>query len=347
VLIVDRERFPREAVCAGFVSAAALVRLASLDLDDGPLARAPAIHDASVATSRSRLNARDVEPRGRAVARRALDAWLLDRAIHAGAHFEPGVTVTAPLVDSTRPGGLVRGAIFRSTSGTETRMPATLVIAADGARSTLAGKIGLGSVASRGRWAAAVDAARMPDAPTRLDVHVRSGWRLVLAPLADGRCTCALLTSRDLTNVPPLDAMRSVVASDDRLAREWSDVPFEGARAIAYPRWRARAAGVPGLLLVGDAAGVGARSWLDGVGRAIVSAQLAATHGLRALETGDFDGAIGRLADDRRRVFGRVRLGDRIPRAWGTTPAAIDVAAVAARVAPAIARVVVRGVMQA
>lgn len=346
VLIVDRERFPREAVCAGFVSAAAHARLASLDLNEGPLACAPAIHDASVATSRARLNARDVEPRGRAVARRDLDAWLLDRAIRAGARFEPGVTVTAPLIDATRPGGLVRGAIFRSTSGAETRMPATLVIAADGARSTLAEKVGLASVAPRFRWAAAVEAARAQDGAARLDVHVRSGWRLVVAPLADGRRTCALLTSRDLANVPPLDAMRSIVAGDDRVARELSDVPFDAARAIAYPRRRARAAGVPGLLLVGDAAGVGARSWLDGVGQAIAGAQLAATHGLRVLETGDFEGTLGRYADDRRRAFGRASLGDRVGRALGSMPGTIDVAAAVARVAPAIARAIVEGALR-
>jgi flavin-dependent dehydrogenase len=347
VLIVDRERFPRDVVCAGFVSAAALAHLASLDVaDEGPLVRAPAIHDASVATTRTRLSVRDVEPRGRAVARRDLDAWLLDRAVHAGAHFEPGVTVAAPLLDSAHRRGLVRGAVLRSSAGTETRMPATLVIAADGARSTLAGAVGLGGVASRSRWAAAAETARACDAPARLDVYVRSGWRLVVTPLADGRRACALLASRDLTSAAPIDAMRSIVAADDRLARELPDTAFDAARTIAYPRVRTRAAGVPGLLLVGDAAGVGARSWLDGVGRAIVSAQLAVTHGLRVLETGDFEGMLGRYADDRRRAFGRATAADWCSRALASTPGTIDVAAVAARVAPAIARSVVRGVLR-
>jgi hypothetical protein len=82
------------------------------------------------------------------------------------------------------------------------------------------------------------------------------------------------------------------------------------------------------------------------VGRAIVSAQLAVTHGLRVLETGDFEGTLGRYADDRRRAFGRAMAADWCGRALASTPGTIDVAAVAARVAPAIARGVVRGVLR-
>ncbi len=319
-----------------------------LDLGDGPLARAAVIADVSISTARTRLtrHARG-DASGRPIARREFDAWLLDRAIDAGARFEPGVTVTAPLVDSSRRGGLVRGVVFRSASGVETRMPATLVIAADGARSTLAAALGLRYESPHARWAAVAHARDVKDRPNCLDVHLRADWRLIVTPLADCRRTIGLVTSRDLSSTAPLDAIRSAIASDDALARELSDVSLEAdARATTYRTALARAAGVPGLLLAGDAASAGAMPLLDGVTRAIVGAQLAVTHGLRALETGDFESAIGRYADDRRRAFGRTSLGDRCLRALGSMPTAIDLAAAASRVVPAIERVVVDGVLR-
>jgi flavin-dependent dehydrogenase len=344
VLIVDRERFPRDVVCAGIVSPTTQGLLSSLELDGTPLAHAPIVRDVSIMTRRTRLSAPDALAHGRVVARRDLDAWLLDRAIHAGARFEPGVAVAAPLVDATHRGGLVRGAVLTSSAGVQTRMPATLVIAADGARSTLAAALGVRHESSRRRWAAVVQVSTVDVEPDRLDVHVQSHSRLVVAPLADRRRVLCLVTARDLSSVAPLDAMRAAIVSDKRAARSLASASFDDdARAIAYPSARVRAAGVPGALFVGDAAGAGDAPLFDGLSRAIAGAQLAVTHGLRALETGDFDSAIGRLADDRRRAIDRASFSDRVGRAVGSTPGMIDVASALARVVPAIERVVVRG----
>jgi flavin-dependent dehydrogenase len=225
-------------------------------------------------------------------------------------------------------------------------MPATLVIAADGARSALAGTLRLSHGASRRRWAAVVRAGDARSATDRLDVHVGPSSRLIVAPLADGRCTIGLVTSCDLSATAPRDAIRTAMTG----ARMIADVPDiaskEDVGVIDLPMTRPRAAGVPGLLLVGDAAGIGAMPLLDGMARAIAGAQLAVTHGLRALETGDFDAAIGRLADDRRRAFGRVSFSDRVGRVLGSTPKMIDVAATFARVVPGIERAVVDGVLR-
>jgi flavin-dependent dehydrogenase len=346
VLIVDRERFPRDVPCNGIVSAAAHAHLSSIDLDDGPLAHAAVVREIAIITARTRLARRDVEPGARVVARRDFDAWLLDCAIRAGAHFESGVTVTAPLVDTSRPGDLVRGAVLRSGTSPETRMPATLVIAADGARSALADTLRLNRASSRRRWAAVVRADDTRSAPDRLDVHVSPSLRLIVAPLADGRCTIGLVTSRDLSGAAPRDAIRTAIV-DARMAIDVPDMASaKGVGVIDLPMTRLRAAGAPGVLLVGDAAGIGDMPLFDGVARAIAGAQLAVTHGLRALETGDFAGAIGRLADDRRCVFGRASFGDRVGRALGSTPGTIDVASALAHVVPAIERVVVEGVLR-
>jgi flavin-dependent dehydrogenase len=351
VLIVDRERFPRDVPCNGILSAAAQAHLSSIELDDGPVAHAAVVREIAITTARTRLARHDAEPCARVVVRRDFDAWLLEHAIRAGAHFESGVTVTAPLVDTSRPGGLVRGAVLRSGSSAETRMPATLVIAADGARSALADALRLSHASSRRQWAAVVRARDARSTTDCLDVHIgpssRLFSRLFVAPLVDRDCTIGLVTARDLAGTAPRDAIRAAMTG----ARMTVDVPdiasAEDIGVIDLPMTRTRAAGVPGLLLIGDAAGVGDMPLLDGVARAIAGAQLAVTHGLRALETGDFDTALGRLADDRRRAFGRVSFGDRIGRVLGSTPGMIDVAGALARVVPAIERAVVDGVLRA
>jgi flavin-dependent dehydrogenase len=345
VLIVDRERFPRDVPCNGIISAAAQAHLSSINLDDGPLARAAVAREIAIATARTRLVRHDAEPCARVVARRDFDAWLLDHAIHAGAHFESGVTVTAPLVDTSRPGGLVRGAVLRSGSRADTRMPATLMIAADGARSALADTLRLNHASSRRRWASVVRARDARSTTDRLDVHVGPSSRLIVAPLADRRCIIGLVTSRDLSRTAPRDAIRTAMV-DARMTIDVPDIASaEDVGVIDLPMTRPRAAGVPGLLLVGDAAGMRDMPLLDGVARAIAGAQLAVTHGLRALETGDFDAAIGRLADDRRRVFGCASFGDRVGRVLGSTPGMIDVASALARVAPAIERAIIEGAL--
>jgi flavin-dependent dehydrogenase len=346
VLIVDRERFPRDVPCNGIVSPAAQAHLSSINLDDGPLAPAAVVREIVITTARVRLTRHDAEPCTRVVVRRDFDAWLLEHAIRAGAHFESGVTVTAPLVDTSRPGGLVRGAVLRSGSSAETRMPATLVIAADGARSALADALRLSHASSRRQWAAVVRARDARSAPDRLDVHVGPSLRLIVAPLADRRCTIGFVTSRDLSGTAPRDAIGATLA-DTRMMVDVPDIASaEDVGVIGLAMTRPRAAGVPGLLLVGDAAGIGDMPLLDGVTRAIADAQLVVTHGLRALESGDFAAAIGRLADDRRRAFGRVSFSDRVGRVLGSAPGMIDVAATLARVVPALERAVVRGVLR-
>jgi flavin-dependent dehydrogenase len=225
-------------------------------------------------------------------------------------------------------------------------MPATLVIAADGAQSALAGTLRLNHASSRRRWAAVVRAGDARSATDRLDVHVGPSSRLIVAPLADGRCTIGLVTARDLSGTAPRDPIGATLA-DTRMMVDVPDIASaEDVGVIDLPMTRPRAAGVPGLLLVGDAAGIGAMPLLDGMARAIAGAQIAVTHGLRALETGDFDAAIGRLADDRRRAFGRVSFSDRVGRVLGSTPKMIDVAATFARIVPALERAVVDGVLR-
>jgi menaquinone-9 beta-reductase len=98
----------------------------------------------------------------------------------------------------------------------------------------------------------------------------------------------------------------------------------------------AHAPGVAGLLLAGDAAGFVDPMTGDGVHLALQSGVLAAREALRALETGDIVGAVSRLDRERRSAFGRKLRFNRFVRSLVSSPAAVDAAAVAARMLPSV-----------
>src|SRR5690349_6877609 len=91
VLIVDRETFPRDKLCGDTLNPGAVRLLASLGLSGGPLASALPLRGMRITGPHTSVTAhypnRDV---GLSIVRRDLDHFLLNEAIRAGAHFEPG-----------------------------------------------------------------------------------------------------------------------------------------------------------------------------------------------------------------------------------------------------------------
>src|SRR5262245_9721533 len=157
VLIVDRETFPRDKLCGDTLNPGAIRLLASLGLSGGPLETAKPLAGMIVTGGRQRIEARYPAPQvGLALTRVDLDAWLLERAIAAGARFESGLIARRPLLDGAQGRPLVRGLALdrRAAVGTPIRMPATLTIAADGRHSTIARSVDLASHPLRPRrWA--------------------------------------------------------------------------------------------------------------------------------------------------------------------------------------------------
>ena len=97
----------------------------------------------------------------------------------------------------------------------------------------------------------------------------------------------------------------------------------------------ARAAGMPGLLLAGDAAGFIDPMTGDGLRFAMRGAELAARVALESLENGA-GAAYVRLADARRAEFDHKQRFDRALRAIVARPAAVSAGALAARLAPVL-----------
>jgi flavin-dependent dehydrogenase len=346
VLIVDREVFPRDKLCGDTLNPGAVAFIASLGLSGGPLATARTIHGMRVTGPTASVCGRYGDGIvGLAIARRDLDWWLLQAAIAAGAHYEPGVIVRRPLVDEARHVGLVRGLVV-STRGRpgETRLPSTMVVAADGRRSVLARHLGLrrDPPAVR-RWAFGVYASGVDGMQDVGEMHVRHGWYLGLAPLGDDLVNVCLVTPPRPPGRTPLEVIRAAIDRDPLLLARLARARFlDPVRVLGPLAADVRAVGAPGLLLAGDASGFVDPMTGDGLLLAMQGARLAALETVRALETGDVGGAIGRLAEARHRAFGRKVRFNRWMRRIVATPAAVDAASAGARIVPGLIRSAVR-----
>jgi flavin-dependent dehydrogenase len=119
------------------------------------------------------------------------------------------------------------------------------------------------------------------------------------------------------------------------LSARFADVRFDTPGHVLGPlAVDARAVGVPGLLLAGDAAGFVDPMTGDGIHLAIQSAELAAAEALLAIETGRLLEAVHRLTAARRRRFGKKLRFNRVVRSVTATPALIGTASIATRLAP-------------
>src|SRR3954471_25005507 len=133
VLIVDRETFPRDKLCGDTLNPGAIKLLSDQGLTGGALEHGLPIAGMRVTGPGVSVTARyKPQHRGLSLLRRDLDAWLIQKAVDAGARFETGLTAQSALTFGDGPGAVVRGLVLRDASGSVTRMPASVTIAADG-----------------------------------------------------------------------------------------------------------------------------------------------------------------------------------------------------------------------
>jgi flavin-dependent dehydrogenase len=356
VLVVDREDFPRDKLCGDTLNPGAVRLLASLGLIGGPLANARPLAGMILTGPHASVRATyDDGAVGLALPRREFDAWLLNEAIRAGAHFESGCTARSPLVEDVCGAQLVRGLIVtrRGASG-PLRLPASLTIAADGRRSAIGRALGLVTDPIKPRrWAFGAYATGVTGVSDLGEMHIRGGWYVGIAPMPGPYVNVCVVTDH------PRDAMngwtaaesadrseaviRRAIAGDVALRARFEHAVFEHPIRVLGPlAVEARAAGVPGLLLAGDAAGFVDPMTGDGLRLAMDSAVLAATEALAALETGNLAGAVTGLASARRRRLGPKIRFNRAVRRIVSSPLAVDLAAAGARVAPGVLRRAIR-----
>lgn len=331
VLLLDRATFPRDKLCGDTLNPGALGILRRLHLHpaEGGL---PITGMLVTGPSGVRVDAQyPPGVTGRALLRRDLDRNLLQAAADAGATIEEGVLVEGAAIDGARTA--VSGVVLRSSRSPCTRLDGRVVIAADGRESRLARTLRLATHPPRPRrWAIGAYFAGVSGLRPRGEMHVRPALYIGVAPLPGG-----------LTNVCVVTADRRRLREGGRLLAEVvRDEPeladrFAGARMVSRPVMlgplavECAAAGMPGLLLAGDAAGFIDPMTGDGLRFALRGGELAAQQALRALETGDLSTHHG-LAAARRREFGAKWRFNRALRGLAGSADAVRLAGIATRV---------------
>jgi flavin-dependent dehydrogenase len=345
VRILDRAAFPRDKLCGDTVNPGTLALLRALDLALPVEADGLAV-DGMIVTGEDGVVIEGRYPRGlqgRSIARRDLDWALLGQAMRAGADFEPGTAVRETLL-----GGHGTGAVDGVTAGSAgaaRQLRATVTIAADGRRSTVAFGLGLARHPSRPRrWAIGAYFETTRGARSFGEMHIRRGRYIGVAPIPGGLtnvCVVKPSAPGDATLGTPEQALRRALA-DEPLLRD----RFEGARLAAPPVMLgplavdATGTAVDGLLLAGDAAGFVDPMTGDGLRFAVRSGELAAAAALHALEHG-WAGVHARLAVERHRAFAAKWRFNRALRVLVASPLAVRLAAQGARLAPAAVRAII------
>ncbi|HEY6362138.1 MAG TPA: FAD-dependent monooxygenase, partial [Vicinamibacterales bacterium] len=309
VRLIDRAEFPRDKLCGDTLNPGALSILDRLDGQSRKLIeqRALTIAGMTVTGPGGAQVSADYPHglRGAAIARRDLDQLLLEAAIAAGAEFEPGVAARGPVIAD----GAVTG-VHVSRRGRSFILPARVVIGAEGRHARLAFALGLSRfVVSPKRWAFGAYFTGVEGLGERGEMHIRPDGYIGVAPLPGGLANVCVVrelgdTRRGLKPPPyvPMTGRRSAGAS----APATADAVIAGAIA-ADPMLRARfaaarqvspstalgplgiessAAGVPGLLLAGDAAGFIDPMTGDGLRFALRGGELAADAALCELQSG-------------------------------------------------------------
>jgi geranylgeranyl reductase family protein len=320
VLLLDRERFPRDKPCGGGLTYRA-VRQLPVPVD--------AVVEDTVRLFElgfrygKRFERRSEEPLILMTQRRRLDAYLAEQAAAAGAEFRDGVRATA--LELNEKGATVR---FDGAAAA-----APVVIGADGVNGLSARSLGLGS----GRRHGVALEGNVSHVHTREDFRGRAVVELGTVPGG----YAWVFPKGDHVNVGVGGWETEGPRLREHLDRACSEYGLSAERLESLRGYRLpmRSAGDRArrgrALLVGDAAGLVDPLSGDGIYEALVSARLAAESALELLEGRGGEGyeprleaALGRtlaaswkakLALERfpRLVFGLARL----PIVWGFTAA--------------------------
>lgn len=335
VLLIDRARFPRDKLCGDTLNPGTLGFLRNLGLANisGP---ADPIEGMIVSGEHgARISARYRRgSHGLSIRRRDLDLTLLKDAIASGVRVELGVVARRPLVDVSSGAARVRGIVVAGRDGSDVRIPAPIVIAADGRRSRLALALNLIRHPRRPRrWAIGGYFDGVTGMSGFGEMHVRRGRYVGVAPVPGGLANiCCVSETTDGFNDPP-GALWAAIRADPELRERCAAARLVDApKSLGPLAVEATTCGVPGLLLAGDAAGFIDPMTGDGLRFAVQGGELAARAALASLADGR--AAHRRLAAWRQRAFRRKYRFNRALRSLVAAPSAVVAASAVARVAP-------------
>ena len=348
VLMVERARFPRHKLCGDTVNPGALAVLRRLGVSDCVERRGLRLSGMIVSglggvRVRGAYAPPDATTCGRAMTRRELDMALVEAAVAAGARFDDGMTVRAPLMSDHPDGSRVAGLELAAGAGRLRRPAARVTIAADGRRSVLASTLGL---------------TRQPNVPPRWvvggyfqgveglsaygEMHVRRDYFIGVAPLPDGLANVCVVSPERRRYARPARFLETVLQTDRALRDRFGTARLTGPVTSMGPlAVDVSAAGWAGLLLAGDAAGFIDPITGDGLRFAFRGGELAARAALDMLASGRVDGH-RRLAEWRDAEFGPKWRFNRAVRALVGSPLGVRAGSLGAAAVPAVLRRVIR-----
>ncbi|HEY7660501.1 MAG TPA: geranylgeranyl reductase family protein [Actinomycetota bacterium] len=289
VLVVDKSSFPREKVCGDGLTPRAVVALERMGIDtDDPRFerhRGLRIHSRKVTLELPWPDLESYPGTGLVMTRAEFDHLLLRHAEKAGARILERTEATAPTLDE----GWITGARIRGADEAEERgVRARFVIVADGASSRFGGRAGTTRDPSRPLGIAArryyrIDHHAGPWLEVWMDLWEGEailpgyGW---LFPLADGSVNLGAGLLNTFTGFRDQSAQRVFDAFWRMLPPEWNvgEDTAEG-RVLSGPLpmgFSRTPPALPGMLVVGDAAGLVNPFNGEGIAYAMESAELAA-----------------------------------------------------------------------
>jgi flavin-dependent dehydrogenase len=342
VHIIDRASFPRDKLCGDSVNPGALALLRRHGLANAVEANGVPIRGMLVTgPGGAAVDGRYADGVvGRSLRRRDLDRLLLDAAIRAGAHFEPDVRVSGPALSGVNGARTVHGVLVRTGDGTTSERRSRLLIAADGRRSCIAFGLGLANHPARPRrWALGAYFEGTRGLDERGEMHIRKGRYIGVAPVPGGLSNVCVVVpdaaARSLMHAPAV-ALEAALVADEQLrarfetARRVTDVQVLGPLAVDVT-----SAGVPGLLLAGDAAGFIDPMTGDGLRLALRGGELAAEAALGALEERIAEPHVWLQARRQAEFGGKLRV-NRLLRMLVAHPLALGAASLGARALPSL-----------
>jgi geranylgeranyl reductase family protein len=314
VLLLDRAQFPRDKTCGEYLSpegSRILDRLGVLGTVEARGAR-PLRGMRILAPDGTLLVAdyptggpwRGYRAHALAVRRRVLDAALVERAREVGVSVRERVRV----VDLLREGRRITGVVAEPVgvrAGAGERLPAPLVVGADGRASVVVERLGLRRPHRwLGRLALVADVEGTSGDPERGEIVVVPPAYAILNPVAAGIANVSLVVPVDEGRRRKADladyfdaTTRALPGIGERLRGSRRVGPVRALGPLAY---HVVPPGGDGIVLVGDAAGFLDPFTGEGLYAALRSAELVAEVAGRAIRTGDVSADALRPAQARR-----------------------------------------------
>jgi flavin-dependent dehydrogenase len=341
VLLLDRARFPRDKLCGDTINPGTVAILRRLGLT-GAFESGALPVDGMIVTGERGVRVRAAYgdgARGLAIARRALDAALVRMAVAAGARLEEDVLVRGPLLETEAREPRVRGVVLAGRDGQDLRVPAPLVIAADGRRSRLALALGLARQPRvPRRWAIGAYFENVAGVTSFGEMHVRRGRYLGIAPVPSGCTNVCLVVPRTSGLDAPSALLARAIDGDRQLRERFTDARMMTPPVVLGPlAVDVAAPGIPGLLLAGDAAGFIDPMTGDGLRFAVRGGEFAAEVALAAF-AGKLAQPHVRLARLRRREFAAKWRFNRTLRRLVDRGMTVELAGLVAAAAPWVLR---------